>query len=386
MTNPFKYGGIVGTDSFCNRRQELLDLRRAMENGDNLFIYSERRLGKTSLIQKALAELPANDFRTVYIDLWPTDSEAAFIGVFAKAVTEAFSSKPEKMLEFSKKFFSSLRPTISLDYEGKPQLSFTTAKENPSDYLLDNILEVPVNAAAASKKKVVIVLDEFQQVLAYGADGGIERRLRSAIQKQDNVSYIFLGSRKHLIQKMVTDKGRPLYRAGGHYPLGSIDLKHWRPFIKQKFEATKKTISVELTDSICELTQGHPFYTQHLCHAVWERTTERVSKSIVEEAVGVLLDREDYAYTTLWESLPLNPKRLLEALATEEDGKIYSSEFIEKHSLKTPSNVQRAAQSLLERDLIDHDDGAYFISDRFFRLWLQKRINKWFFAQGSSSS
>lgn len=385
MNNPFKYGGIVGTDSFCNRRQELLDLRRAMENGDNLFIYSERRLGKTSLIQKALAELPSTDFRTVYIDLWPTDTEAAFIGVFAKAVTEAFTSKPEQMLEFSRKFFSTLRPTISLDYEGKPQLSFTTARDNPSNYLLDNILEVPVKAAEASKKKVVIVLDEFQQVLSYGDSDSIERRLRSAIQKQDNVSYIFLGSRKHLIQKMVTDKGRPLYRAGGHYPLGPIDLKHWRPFIKQKFESTKKTISVELTDVICELTQGHPFYTQHLCHAVWERTGERVSRAIVADAVGVLLDREDYAYTTLWESLPVNSRRLVEALSVEKDGKIYSSDFVERNSLKTPSNVQRAAKTLLERDLIDHDDGSYFISDRFFRLWLQKRINRWFFAQGSSS-
>ena len=50
----------------------------------------------------------------------------------------------------------------------------------------------------------------------------IERKLRSVIQNQPNVAYIFLGSRRHLIQKMFMEKTRPLYRAGGHYPLGPI--------------------------------------------------------------------------------------------------------------------------------------------------------------------
>lgn len=381
MTNPFKYGGIVGSDAFCNRRQELVDVRRAMENGDNLFIYSERRLGKTSLVQKALSELPKTTFRHVYIDLWPTDDEASFIGVFAKAVTQAFTTSPDKMLEFGKKFFNSLRPTVSLNEQGQPQITFGAIKESPSDYILDNVLEVPMAAAEASKKKVVIVLDEFQQVLYYHSDS-VERRLRSAIQKQDAVSYIFLGSRKHLIQKMITDRSRPLYRSGGHYPLMSIRLEHWLPFIKSKFESSTRWIAPELIQAICDLTQGHPFYTQHLCHAVWERTDEQqwVSKELIEDAVSVLLDREDYAYSALWDSLAGNQRKLLEALAVENSPtKLFSADFIKRHGLKTPSNVQRAERALLERDFIDHDKGAYFISDRFFRLWLQKRLGHWYY-------
>ncbi len=54
MRNPFQYGGIVAGDSFCNRGQEKADLLRAMENGEKLFVYSERRLGKTSLVQAVL--------------------------------------------------------------------------------------------------------------------------------------------------------------------------------------------------------------------------------------------------------------------------------------------------------------------------------------------
>ena len=57
MKNPFQYGGVVGGAAFCNRKRELDDLVRAMENSEKLFVYSERRLGKTSLIRSALNAL-----------------------------------------------------------------------------------------------------------------------------------------------------------------------------------------------------------------------------------------------------------------------------------------------------------------------------------------
>ncbi|MBA3856710.1 MAG: hypothetical protein C0507_07335 [Cyanobacteria bacterium PR.3.49] len=379
MKNPFEYGGIVRADAFCNRRNELDQVRRSMENGDNLFMYSERRLGKSSLILLALSELPKSDYRYIYVDLWPTNSEADFIGVFAKAITEAFTSSPEKMLEFGKQFFGSLRPVVSLDDSGKPQISFGVAKNNPSSYSFDNILEVPQNAALKFKKKVVVVLDEFQQVLSYDSDTA-ERRLRSAIQKQNEVAYIFLGSRKHLIQKMLTDRSRPLYRAGAHLMLRPIDKKHWLPFIRERFIRTNKQIDENCISKLIGLTEGHPFYTQHLCNTLWELTepNDSVSEKTIDDAVTLLLEREDYAFSTLWESLSLNQRKLMEAFAFGESGsKPFSANSIQASGLKTPSNVQRALQPLIEKDLVDQEAGSYFVLDRFLRLWIQKRANRW---------
>ena len=48
MRNPFEYGGVVSGEAFCNREQELGDLLRAIENAEKLFVFSERRYGKTS--------------------------------------------------------------------------------------------------------------------------------------------------------------------------------------------------------------------------------------------------------------------------------------------------------------------------------------------------
>lgn len=379
MKNPFEYGGIVRSDYFCNRTAELRDLKRAIENGDNLFIFSERRFGKSSLILRALSELPKKEYLQVYIDLWPTDGEGAFIAVFAKAVTEAFSTTPDKMLDFARGAFASLRPSVTVNSEGNAEIQFGVNKQNPSAYTMDEILDAPVKAAERLKKKVVVVFDEFQQVMEYESDI-VERRLRSTIQKHDQVSYIFSGSRKHLIQKMVLDKTRPLYRAGGHYPLGPIALSHWQSYIGDRFSKSGRSISSDLIDLIFSLTQGHPFYTQALCHALWELAEQEtpVSSQLIEQSIALLLRREDYAYTNLWDSLATNQRRLLEALASENERvKPFTGDFVRKYGMKTSSNVQRAITALIARDLIDQEEDGYFILDRFLRLWIQKRAGQW---------
>lgn len=115
---------------------------------------------------------------------------------------------------------------------------------------------------------------------------------------------------------------RPLYRAGSHYLLGPIAENHRQPFIHRRFSNADKGIDQAYIHQICKLTQGHPFYTQHLCHVLWELCEPRtaVSGETLQAAVKVLLDRESYAYTTLWESLTLLQKRFLKGLASEAAG------------------------------------------------------------------
>jgi hypothetical protein len=61
----------------------------------------------------------------------------------------------------------------------------------------------------------------------------------------------------------------------------------------------------------------------------------------------------------------------LKGLATEAAGvKVFAGEFVGQHGLGTASNVQRVVKALLEKDIIDRDNGSFLITDRFFRLWI----------------
>ena len=373
MRNPFEYGGVVSGDAFCNRTQELADLHRAMQNCEKLFVLSERRFGKTSLVQRAIERLSQKKHICAYVDLWPTDSEASFVTALAKSITESMSTSVGKALEVARTFFGSLVPSITLGDDGKPVLTFGTSKQIKIGPALDEVLETPARVAAKTGRNVVVVLDEFQQILEY-RDELVERKLRSIIQQHRNVAYLFLGSRKHLIQKMLMDRERPLYRAGGHYPLGPIAQEHWMPFIRKRFQDATKKIATNEIKKICDLTQGHPFYTQHLCHALWELCPQssEVTEAMIQSAVNTLLIRESYAYTTLWESFTLQQRRFLKGLAHEPSGiKPFASDFLSKYNLGSASTTQRAVATLLDRDVIDRDNSSYLITDRFFRLWIQ---------------
>jgi hypothetical protein len=186
-----------------------------------------------------------------------------------------------------------LTPSVTTDAQGKPKVTFGLTVSGQPGRELEEVLAAPSKIATQGKRRVVMVLDEVQQMLEYESDA-VERRLRSVIQKQQDVAYIFLGSRKHLIQKMFLDRSRPLYRAAGHYPLGPIETAHWIPFIGGKFRDGDRPISEDVIQKVCNLTHGHPFYTQHVCHAIWElcEPGEQVTESLIEAAVKVLLDRE----------------------------------------------------------------------------------------------
>lgn len=372
--NPFQYGGIVGPEAFCNREQELKDLTRACENGDRLFVYAERRMGKTSLVKQVLRKLESRRFVPIYVDLWPTDGPDAFANATARSMAEASARRADKVLEAAKELFSRLHPSLTLDESGNPSIQFGArvgARQSPA---LDQVLSAPPRIAEKLGRRVVVVFDEFQQILGY-EDDEAERVLRSAVQDHDGIAYLFLGSRKHLVEDLFSDTRRPLYRSAGHYPLETIDTVHWIPFIHGRFERAGKSISAEVITRLCDLSDGHPFYTQHLAHALWERTPSgsTVGSAAIDEALDLLLDRESYAFATRWETLTTNQQRCLRGLATAAPVLApYSADFVQTYGLGTPSSAQRAVKSLLKLDLIDRNEGAFFVTDRFFRLWISR--------------
>ena len=93
---------------------------------------------------------------------------------------------------------------------------------------------------------------------------------------------------------------------------------------------------------------------------------------MIKAAVKVLLNRESYAYTTLWESLTVPQKRFLKGLACEAAGvKVFAGDFISRYGLNSASNAQRASEALLAKDVIDRENGSFLITDRFFRQWIR---------------
>lgn len=373
MRNPFVYGKEVSGNNFCNRKKEILELCRDIENSQNVIIFSQRRYGKTSLIKKVFEIIKRKGIITIYVDLYPVLIEEDFISIYAKAVTDSILGKIKKNMKSVTKFFKTIRPKFTVAQNGEVSYSIDIEKKDilPS---LEDVLESINRYVISKRKRAVVCFDEFQQISLFKTDK-LEKTMRSLFQKHKDISYIFMGSKKHLISDIFNNPHRPFYRSGKSFPLGKIDKTELSKFIQEKFEFSDKHISDSLTSEIVDVCESHPYYLQYLCHIAWEKAMDKkkITREDFLKSLDLLLERESSTYEATWNFLTLNQKQVLMALSkTLPNDKLFSQEFLKKHNLGAASSLQRTLLSLVEKNLIDKEHDSYAIMDVFFKKWLSR--------------
>ncbi len=373
MENPFVYGKEVAGDNFCNRKKEIQELCRDVENSQNVIIFSQRRYGKTSLIKRVFEISKRKGVITVYADLYPMLTEEDFISIYGKAIAESIFGKVRKSLKGVTKLFKKIRPKFTLGQSGEISYSIDIEKKEilPS---LEDALESINRYIASKKKKAVVCFDEFQQIALFKTDK-LEKTMRSLFQKHKNISYIFMGSKKHLISDIFNNPNRPFYRSGKSFPLCKIDKNELSEFIRNKFELSNKILSSNLAGEIMNICESHPYYVQYLCHIIWEKAIDKqkISEEDFLKSLDLLLERESSTYEATWNLLALKQKQVLMALSKmSPEEKLFSYEFLQKYDLGSASSLQRTVRSLIDKDLIDKESDLYTIVDVFFKKWLSK--------------
>jgi hypothetical protein len=379
MENPFIYGKVVKGKYFADREEEIDLLVKELSRGQNIILFSPRRYGKTSLIVNVLDKLRKKGLPAIYIDLYPATTREKLISIYAGGISSALTGALEKVIEELKELFTSIIPKISIGSGGGPEIEYEIRVERENiDKAFEEALQAPQKIGLKRKKRVIVALDEFQEIDNLQEQDEIERRIRTVIQHHDMASYVFLGSKRHLMDKMFHDKGRPLYRIGTHMPLGKIHSQDFEKFIENHFQTGGFELGEGVIEEILRTTDGHPYYTQMLSSILWEINFDKkiIRLEGVESALGEALAREEHAYTTLWDSLTIKQKRFIEGLCAEKSVRPFSSEFIESYKLGSPATIQRVVQRLNEDGVIERENGTYCVSDVFFREWVIKKIRK----------
>jgi len=374
VKNPFVYGEEVTGEAFWNRAKEIKELTQDIKNGQNVIIFSTRRYGKTSLIKNVLEKVRKEGVLTVYVDLYPAITKEKFVEVYAKAVSRSLGKPTQKILDAVKRLFPKLIPRIVIRGEGEAEFEFDYEPRNVFKTSLPDLLNAVHKRAQEEKKVACVAFDEFQEIANY-ADNEIEKEMRTVFQSHRDVSYIFLGSKKHLFGRIFQDPNRPFYKSGKHLPLGRLPIAEVKKYIKERFSEGKIQVSQDVISVIAETGAGHPYYTQLLGHILWDECFEKkqILTKDVEEGLGKMLNREGEVYESILDSLTRKQKSLLVALSVEPDAQVFSSQFLSSFHLGSASSIQRAFQGLIEKDLLDRENERFVFHDPFFALWLRKR-------------
>ena len=372
MKNPFVYGETVSGDNFCDRTREMKELVADIKNGQNVIIFSPRRYGKTSLIKQALRKVKAQGILTFYIDVYPAINKGKFIEIYAGAISTGIPGGARQVVKKIKEYLPRIIPKVVMDDQAF-HLEFEFDRTGSVSPNIDDLLCAVNKEADRQNKSAVVVFDEFQEIANFD-DDEIERKMRSVFQNHRNVSYIFMGSKTHLMRDMFNNPNRPFYKSGKHFPLGKIDHEELRLFAKKKFSDQDIVIGSNELNSILNNTECHPYYFQMLCNVLWElcMSNRMITEADIGKALDILVSRESSTYIAMWEELTIKQKNLMVALAKEESPEVFSKKFLETYGLGPSSSIQKALKKLLKKELIQQENGSYIIYDLFFKKWIRR--------------
>ncbi len=380
MTNeneaPFVFGVRVEGNTFTDRKEETNRLKMNFLYGVNTILISPRRMGKTSLVEKVCSLVESDTLKIAKIDAFGCRSENDFINAFATAVVRATSSKWEEWMENAKTFLSRFIPKISIGQD--PLTDFSIALEyNRANTVTEDILQLPETIAKQKGIKIVICIDEFQQIADFPDSITFQKKLRSVWQLQSNVSYCLYGSKKHMMEKMFQSQSHPFYRFGDLFYLDKISETDWVEYICDRFRVTGKEISRELASEICTVTDRYSSYVQQLAWLVWLRTDKHATKEDVEFGIDRMLDACEPLFIQQTESLSAYQMNFLRALANGIHTGFTRSEILDTYQLGTAANISRLKKALTEKDLIMMTARKKLeISDPILALWLKRRVWK----------
>jgi len=374
MNNPFVFGTASSGKQFTNRIQDTERLLANFNHGINSIIISPRRWGKTSLVKKVSAIAGNNNLKVVNIDIFSCRNADDFYSLFANEVIRQTANKWEEWVDNAKKFLSALVPKISFGVD--PQADFSVSLDFSNAKLNDDILDLPQKIAKEKGFRVVVCIDEFQQLSEFTDHIYFQKKLRSVWQLQQEVSYCLYGSKKHLMAELYSKQSMPFYKFGDVFFLQKISTHDWISFICERFESTGKKISKDQAKVISDTVENHSSYVQQLAWNVWVKTAEITTDVDIESAITDLFNQNALLYYRYVEELTGYQLNFLRAVAEEIHSEFTKNEVLQKFQLGTSANVKRLKDALEKKELIDISGKTVSFNDPVFKLWFQKNLRK----------
>jgi AAA+ ATPase superfamily predicted ATPase len=342
MEIPFIYGKIVSDRDFTDRTQESSKLLANFLSQTNTAIISPRRWGKSSLVNKVikLASEANSKLLFVRMNAFKCETPQEFYELFAKRTLEELS--------------------LGVDWRDAS--------------VGEDVLNLPQLIAKKRKKKVIVCIDEFQQIGEFDQSSRFQKILRNHWQEQTDVAYILYGSKKHMMLNIFGEYGKPFYRFCDMMFLPKIDNKDWQEYITRRFSETGKAISPELAGKLADIVDNHPYYVQQLAQYTWLRTPRKCTEDIVQSAFQSMLDSLNLQFVNLMDSLTEKQRSFLCAIC---DGvrNFSSVETLSRYRLGTSGNIRIMKNALIKRDLIEVSGSVVDIQDPVFKQWILKEYN-----------
>lgn len=369
----FVFGVSVSDYNFIGRDEEIRQLRMNFEEGINTILISPRRWGKTSLVKKVCREVDKNKVITVFVDIFKCKTEYEFYNTLVEELLKQTSSKSELWMENARDFLSRLTPKISISPEPNSEFALSLGI-SPKTHTPEEILQLAETIAERKGKRLVVCIDEFQQIGEMPDNLSIQKKLRSVWQHQNMVSYCLFGSKKHTMMSFFQRRNMPLYQFGDFKFLGKIPTETWTKYIISHFADRNRIISEEFAARICDVVENHSSYVQQLSWIIFSLIDEGDSVEEKHFLAGIesLLNSQEQLFMQQTEPLSAYQMNFLRCIIDGCHDSFGDAKIRETYNLGSPSNIARLKSSLVEKDLVEMTGKKFYITDPVFSLWFKR--------------
>jgi len=339
-------------EELFDRERELREFEEAIERGERLILLlGLRRLGKSSLLNVALNELPNPSIK---IDVRKTYSEFSSVNryVIGKMLLSAMSGR-RRIIEEAKVFIERVRGV---------SVSGVRVEITSKEFSITELLEA-LNDYGERAGRIVIAFDEAQY-LRFGGATKYDGILAYAIDNLENLTFVLTGSEVGLLFDFLkfNDPNAPLFGRYHH----DIVLERFSPelsveFLRRGFEEGEVGVSergiekaVEELDGIVGwlALYGYVRVTRGVGHEKAIEEVLREAKSVVNSELSKL-----FAYSPRY-------RVILKAISL---GYSRWKEIKDYLTLKlgyvNDSNFSALLENLVKSGYVEKRNGRYRISD-----------------------
>lgn len=374
MPSTFNYSKPVSNKEFLGRKEDCRLLATFLNQGENVTIYEPPKTGVMSIINQTFTNMKNSgvQFTTVEYSILSTRSVSQFCIRLGSAIIGKIASTPgeysnavanllgESHFVFDEKQYEATGDILSLSW-------------SLDDQDIKAILELPYKAAAWRGRRLIVLLQEFQNIMQT-EDGekvcnllqGIFKSL--SLEQRSQAQYLFTGSSHNAMHEIFGVK-KYFYRQVERLEVSQIETREIIEYITRGFLTTGKVIDKDLLLGTCTLFRNNIWYINHFASICDSLTRGYIMEPILNEALDILISIHEPRFEKIMNDLTTFQVSLLKAILCGHN-KFTSTEVIEEYKLNSSANVKRLKDALSKKEIIYFkDDNHPIVLDPLFEYW-----------------
>lgn len=373
MDSPFNYSKYV-TGKYNYGRKAVTEIfGNILFQGENVVVYEPPKTGKTSMIQQSFFQLKSSGrlFSVADFDMLSIRSIDDFVTGLGSAMLQAVYSSPAEFSQavqellpgthfvFDERQYSDMGKALSLNWD-------------VDDKDLAALFALPYKLGKARSQKLIVLMDEFQNVMQTEDGDKICRQLEACFRTlepelKQYCSYVFSGSKVNAMHEIFGVK-RYFYRNVERVRLSEIDTKEIIDNVSRGFLASGKVVDRDLMLGVCKLFRNHIWYINHFAAICDSLTRGYIMEPILNAALEAMLAIHESRFKAIVDDLTSYQVSMLRAILDGQT-KFTASEVIERYGFNSSANVRRLKDALSKKEIAIFEDNGVTIIDPLFEYW-----------------